>query len=96
MKSNTIGDLLAHNVHRLLLVRGWTQAELGLRMGITGGVVSRMLSRNYVPTGATLATLSKVLEVAPHELLLPAAGLGGVTRGNLEISGGLVCERGGS
>lgn len=71
MKPKGLARLFSHNVKRLLDARGWSQGELSRRMKISAGVVSRMLSGEHAPSGATLATVAELLGVAPHELILP-------------------------
>lgn len=44
--------------------KGWTQAELAMRMGTKPSVVSRLESDDYLPSLSTLLNLANVYDVA--------------------------------
>ena len=73
MKPPPLASEFAFNVRRLLNGRDptWSQGELARQLGVSAGVVSRMISGNYAPTGATIAAVAEALGVQPHELILP-------------------------
>jgi SOS-response transcriptional repressor LexA len=62
MAESFLGKLFAANVRRILELLGWSQGELARRMGVSTGVVSRMLSGSMpsLPTQQTVAGLLKV------------------------------------
>ena len=76
MKPQPLASEFAYNVRRLLngRVPPWSQGELARRLGVSPGVVSRLISGNYSPTGATIASVAEVLDVLPHELIMPLPG----------------------
>lgn len=49
--------------------RGWTQEELGERLGVTNKTVSRWENGNYMPGVEMLTLLGKELEVSLNELI---------------------------
>lgn len=49
--------------------KGWTQAELGEKLGVTNKTVSRWETGAYMPDLAVLTALCEILGVGASELL---------------------------
>ena len=49
--------------------KGWTQAELGEKLGVTNKTVSRWENGNYLPDISLLEAMSDLFSVSLHELI---------------------------
>jgi len=49
--------------------KGWTQAELGEKLGVTNKTVSRWENGNYLPDISLLEAMSDLFSVSFHELI---------------------------
>lgn len=56
-------------IAQLRLERGWTQEELGERLGVTNKTISRWENGNYMPGVEMLTLLGKEFDVTLNELL---------------------------
>ena len=64
-----IREVLAINVRRLRLARGWSQEELAARSSIDRTYVSSIERRRYAASVDKLQELARALEVSEAELL---------------------------
>ena len=64
-----IREVLAINVRRLRLARGWSQEELAARASIDRTYVSSIERRRYAASVDKLQELARSLEVSEAELL---------------------------
>ena len=81
----------ANNIRQLRKARGWSQEELGARVGedVTGATISRLESGRMRLTHAWMVKIAKVLQVSVSELLAENASgirmlpvIGQVSAGN--------------
>lgn len=62
--------LFGKNLARILRHKGWSQAELSQKIGVTNANVSHWISGRNLPGGLTIDILCRVLEVEPREFFL--------------------------
>lgn len=63
--------MLAENVRRLRVERGWSQQMLAEAVGVTQGAISQIENGSTGPRMATLERLAVALNVEPASLLIP-------------------------
>lgn len=56
-------------IYSLLLSKGWTQAELARKTGITPDGISNYIRGNILPTPVSLDKLAKAFGVPPEDIL---------------------------
>jgi len=66
-----LGRLLGESLLRIRQDRGWTQAELARRLGISRPTLTRLESAGQNATLRTLSTLCKALRCEPGDLFRP-------------------------
>jgi len=66
-----LGEIVARNVRRIRLQRGFTQEELAHRVGINRNYVGMIERQENSPTIAMLERLAVALEIEPTRLLDP-------------------------
>jgi transcriptional regulator with XRE-family HTH domain len=77
---------LAEKIRHLRKQRAWSQAELGEKVGIHSGHVSRLETGRYQPSSELLKKLAQALEVSTDYLLNPQEGeLSAVTAGDKSL-----------
>jgi transcriptional regulator with XRE-family HTH domain len=59
----------SRRLYRLMLGKGWTQAELARQSGMTRDSISGYVRGNHMPTHDSVKNLAKALGVKPEELL---------------------------
>lgn len=59
----------SRRLYRLMLGKGWTQAELARQSGLTRDSISGYVRGNHMPTHESVKALAKALGVKPEELL---------------------------
>jgi transcriptional regulator with XRE-family HTH domain len=64
-----VGERLGVRIGRLRVERGFTQAELADRVGISRVAVSHLESTRTVPSERTVALLAGIFDCEPHELV---------------------------
>lgn len=64
-----VGRVFVERLRATRRERGWTGAELALRGGLSGGIVSRLERGENAPAMATLVALSATLGVSPCWLI---------------------------
>ncbi len=69
-----IREVLAINVRRFRLARGWSQEELAARTSIDRTYVSSIERRRYAASVDKLQELARALEVSEAELLVRPRG----------------------
>lgn len=62
----------AHALNAELANRGWSQAELARRSGMTIGQISRYMNGRLCPTAPTIKALADALEIEPAVLVYMA------------------------
>ena len=65
MNVKEIGLFLA----QLRKAKGWTQEQLGQKLGVTNNTVSRWETGNYMPPADILLELSKLYDISINEIL---------------------------
>lgn len=61
--------LLAKKIHRAIVEKGWTPAELARRAGLTRDNISTYMRMASLPTPESLAKLAKALDMTTEDLL---------------------------
>lgn len=59
----------SRRLYRLMLSKGWTQAELARQSGMTRDSISGYVRGNHMPTHESVKALAKALGVKPEEIL---------------------------
>lgn len=60
---------LARKIHRAILDKGWTPAELARRSGLSRDNISTYMRASSLPSGDSLTKLARALGMEPDELL---------------------------
>lgn len=72
-KPHPLAALVGRRIAHIRQARGWTQAELGRRLGLSQKWISSIERARTTPQLDTLAKIARALAVQPFELLLPEA-----------------------
>ncbi len=68
-KDDPVSESLGDRIARLRRAKGWSQRELGSRIGASGAQISKYERDSYVPRADVLGQLSAVLDVSSDFLL---------------------------
>lgn len=68
-REDPVAESLGDRIARLRRAKGWSQRELGDRIGVTGAQVSKFERNSYVPRADILGKLSAALDVSSDFLL---------------------------